>query len=188
MRLFFSVRIPHDDIFDDIKGFLNRPGYRGIRTVDPSLHHITLKFLGDTDLTSADLTSPAGETARSTAPFNLEVGRAGAFPTWGRPSVIWMGFGDQAELQNLASSLERDLRKALGVEMEKRPFHGHITLARIGKGASLDAVAVRNMVDEKALELKEKGYSIKVDGFDLMRSNLTPRGPVYEVIRSYPFD
>ncbi len=187
MRLFFSVKIPHDDVFNDIKGFLDRSGYRGIKTVDPSLHHITLTFLGATDLTAADLSNPAGETAGSTNPFNLEVSGAGAFPTWNRPSVIWMGFDDQTGLQNLASSLDRNLRNALGVEVEKRPFHGHITLARVKKGASVDIGAVRKMVDGKARELQKRDYTINVNGFDLMRSTITPTGPVYKVIGSYPF-
>ncbi len=186
MRLFFSVKIPHDEIFNDIHELLGGPEYHGIRAVDPSLHHVTLKFLGDTDINADDLSNPAGETAGSTSPFDLEIGGAGAFPTWKRPSVIWMGFHDQAGLQRLASNLERRLRETLGVEIEKRAFHGHITLARVRKGTSLDAVAIREMVEEKAGKLKKKGYSIGVDSFDLMRSTLTPEGPFYEVIGSYP--
>ena len=188
MRLFFSVKIPHDEIFNDIHELLGCSRYRGIRAVDPSLHHITLKFLGDTGLTAADLSSPAGEAAGSRSPFDLEIGGAGAFPTWNKPSVIWLGFHDRAGLQNLASDLERRLSKTLGVELEKRAFHGHITLARIGKGASVDPGAIREIVDVKARELKEKGYSIRVDGFDLMRSTLAPEGPIYKVIGSYPFN
>ncbi|MCK5772578.1 MAG: RNA 2',3'-cyclic phosphodiesterase, partial [Thermoplasmata archaeon] len=186
MRLCFSVRIPYDEIFSDIQELLEGPEYHGIRAVDPSLHHITLKFLGDTGLNATDLSNPAGEAAGSTSTFDLEIGGAGAFPTWKRPSVIWMGFHDQAGLQRLASNLERKLSEALGVEIEKRAFHGHITLARVRKGASLDAVAIGEMVEEKAGKLKEKGYSIGVESFDLMRSTLTAEGPLYEVIGSYP--
>ncbi len=188
MRLFFSVKIPHDDIFNDIHRSLDHPRYQGFRAVDPSLHHITLKFLGETDLNLDELSKPALETAGSANPFNLEVNGAGAFPCWDRPSVIWMGFKDQVGLQNLASSLERNLRKTLDVGVDKRPFHGHITLARIKRGASVDIAAAREMVNGGAHELRGKGYMISVDGFDLMRSTLTSGGPVHRAIGSYPFD
>ena len=52
----------------------------------------------------------------------------------------------------------------------------------------MDIPAIREMLRDKALELRRTGYSIEVDGFDLISSTLTPTGPAYRMVETFRFD
>jgi RNA 2',3'-cyclic 3'-phosphodiesterase len=101
------------------------------RWVSPEAMHLTLVFLGEVngerlpDLESAGTAAVAGE-----APLRLRVGAAGSFPA-GRPArVAWLGLDSDRELAPLARRLAEDCGRAASVEVENKPYHPHLTLAR----------------------------------------------------------
>lgn len=94
--------------------------------------HLTLKFIGETAIARVEeLSGAAGRAAAGAQPFNLVIEGAGAFPPRGNPRVLWLGVNDSSgSLARLQSGLE-DECAASGFKREERPFHPHLTLARV---------------------------------------------------------
>jgi 2'-5' RNA ligase len=60
----------------------------------------------------------------------VTLARAGAFPPVGRPRTIWLDLDAGADrLADLATRLDDEL-ETVGWDRERRPFRGHLTLAR----------------------------------------------------------
>ena len=94
--------------------------------------HLTLKFLGEIPMAKVEaLSLAAGAAARASNRFDLVVGDCGAFPTQGQPRVLWIGVEDQSgKLARLHQALENECVQA-GFAREMRPFHPHLTIARL---------------------------------------------------------
>ncbi len=74
-----------------------------------------------------DLTEP---------PFSLRLTGLGAFPRPGAATVLWVGVEDATgAVERLAAQCEQAARD-VGFEPEERPFHPHVTLARIRPAAA----------------------------------------------------
>jgi len=107
--------------------------------------HLTLKFLGEIPREAADrLAEELAPIAEAAPALRLESGGAVVFPPRGRPRVLGLGFAPSADLEALcflAASAETALRRA-GLPPEDRPFHPHVTLARLREpwpAAAIDA-------------------------------------------------
>lgn len=102
-----------------------------VATVSPQNLHVTLKFLGETPVESRDqIQERIAESISGQPPFVARVEGLGAFPRAERPSVIWVGLLEADPLIRFADRLEAAL-EPLGFACEARPFHPHLTLARI---------------------------------------------------------
>jgi RNA 2',3'-cyclic 3'-phosphodiesterase len=152
-----------------------RSAARDVAWVAPDNLHVTLKFLGavpETRIESvAGALRDAGLAVRS---FEARIRGLGAFPSIGRPRVVWAGVTDGAsEMTELARRVDIALT-ALGFVPEERPFSPHVTLGRMrrpeGNGALTDAL-------ERATA-RDYGR-IQVPSAFLMRSQLGPRGARY---------
>ena len=139
--------------------------------------HLTLKFLGEIAKERVEALSNAAESAaQSVQPFNLTIEGAGAFPPRGFPRVLWLGINDNSGgLVRLQSNLEEECAAA-GFAREERPFHPHLTLARIRapQGAR-----------ELASSHQEKGFAaieFPVTELVVMRSELGAGGSRYTEI------
>ncbi|OGO76407.1 MAG: 2'-5' RNA ligase, partial [Chloroflexi bacterium RIFOXYD12_FULL_57_15] len=93
--------------------------------------HLTLKFIGDVSPANVELLSQmlTAETM-GCAPFRMQIGGLGSFPTSRRARVIWVGIQAPAAL----ASLQRGIQSAaarLGYEPETRPFSPHLTIGRV---------------------------------------------------------
>ncbi|MCQ1539105.1 RNA 2',3'-cyclic phosphodiesterase [Methanocalculus taiwanensis] len=144
--------------------------------VDPSLLHITLKFLGEVP---ADQVRGVGEVLHSveSSPFTLRIcGISSNNPK--RPRVIWAVVEDGGRTGALANEIDAAL-EPLGFSREKRPFRPHITLARVKEYHPDIPVAIDSLSDWVCGEME-------VAGFVLKKSTLTPRGPIYETITEVP--
>ena len=99
--------------------------------VPPDKLHMTLKFLGETPLGMRDdIQRQIAQAVSGQPPISLRVEGLGAFPSTVRPSVVWAGLVDAEPLVAIAERLEA-LLEPLGFARESRPFHPHLTLARI---------------------------------------------------------
>lgn len=121
--------------------------------------HLTLKFLGDVQ--TARLGSLSNATARAVAdfsPFQVTLQETGVFPKQGPPRVLWIGVRDESgKLAELHTRLEEACAKE-GFAKEERPFHPHLTIARLRKpqGARILAPAHKELPFEPAeVELAE---------------------------------
>ena len=102
------------------------------KMVDPRKSHLTLKFLGDTPVSSLDKIHPVlKETAERHTHFSVLIDTFGAFPSFRSPRVLWVGCKEEAlEAVALVEDLNREL-SPLGFEKEKQKFRPHLTLARL---------------------------------------------------------
>ncbi len=181
MRLFVAVKVPRSESLDKLLLELSSMG-RGLKPVKSGLQHITLKFLGDPGVPVEEITPVLDEASRETASFEMRVSRPGAFPGWKRPSVLWIGY-EGGHPGELARTLDERLHERIDSPLEKRGFKPHLTIAR-SKGR-FDIEKAQRSMEACVNELKEEDPVLKVSGFELISSTLTPRGPVYETVGSF---
>jgi 2'-5' RNA ligase len=142
-----------------------------------------VKFLGSVDDTRVQSVIDALHTAAGAhAPFELEVGGLGAFPTPTRARVLWAGLvGGVAPLSALAASVEDGLA-GLGFPREDRAFSPHITLARVREPGRAPALA-----EALGAASGRRFGRFAVPEMALMRSDLSPKGARYSVLAPIPF-
>ncbi|MFH0947053.1 MAG: RNA 2',3'-cyclic phosphodiesterase [Planctomycetota bacterium] len=136
--------------------------------------HLTLKFLGEVEETLVpDVIGRLAEASRGVPGFEVEWREVGVFPPRGSPRVLWVGCEGGPVLFELKQAIEERL-EPLGFETERRPFHPHVTLARI-QGRCSPAL----------LEglLGDRGFgSQQVASIALMSSELQPSGAVHRTV------
>jgi 2'-5' RNA ligase len=108
--------------------------------------HLTLRFLGPTPPDRvASLEQMIVAIAASEPTFGVELAGAGAFPTTGRPRVLWLDVAAGADhLAGLAGRVDEALAER-GWPRDERSYRAHLTLARTdgapGGRSAADAVA-----------------------------------------------
>ncbi len=148
-----------------------------VKWVTPENVHLTLKFLGDVDERKVDeISGKVSDACKGTRPFEMSLKGLGAFPNARRPSVIWVGVDDGREdLADLNGKIEREL-EAIGFEREKRKFSPHLTIGRLRRDGRQGDLKDRLSADFN-------GGDSTVDRVIVMKSMLTPKGPIYEELR-----
>ena len=151
----------------------------GLRPVRPEGIHLTLKFLGDVPESQVgEIAQVVSEAVAGHRQFDVSTGGFGAFPNTRRPQVLWVGIeGDVGPLIRLQADVDAAL-VALGFPSEARPFHPHLTLARLdrrmpahARRASLDALESTGLV---------AGMRVPVGSVSLVQSILGRGGARYE--------
>lgn len=185
VRSFIAIELP-DELklgLAQLESQLKTGHPTGVKWVDPSGIHLTLKFLGSiaVDRTS-EITRAMEAAAQGISPFHLEAKDLGVFPNLRRVQVVWVGIsGEVDKLSQLQQHLDSNLAR-LGFTPESRPFTPHLTLARLGNRASPNE---RQSLGQLIANTRfERGYTIKVDAINLMRSQLTREGAIYSRISS----
>ena len=106
-------------------------------------------------------------------PFPVSFGGLGAFPKPSRATVLWLAIERGAEqLAAMAGIAERAAQDA-GFEPEDRPFHAHLTLARIRPPANVVPLIER---------VPRFPLSMEVNRLTLYRSHIGSSGATYEAI------
>ena len=149
-----------------------------MRWVAPANYHVTVKFLGwvkpEAELAIRDAVTGALAGAER---FDLALAGLGAFPTLSRARVLWAGLQDQSALESLSAVVE-DAVEPLGFARENRPYHAHVTLARLKKIADLSALVASS---------PEQTYSpARCKSLNLYQSVMSSKGSTYEVRFSWP--
>lgn len=136
LRTFVAVEIAAE-VRDRIARLIARlqTAQANVRWVAAENLHLTLKFLGDVDITDTpDICTAVARAAADLPPFQFECRGTGAFPNINRPRTLWIGLGVGAEkLSHLQAAIENALEN-LGYPKELRRFHGHLTIGRIRQG------------------------------------------------------
>jgi 2'-5' RNA ligase len=154
-----------------------------VRWTDPEGTHLTLQFLGDIDSDfTGKVTAAMAEAADGIHPFHLSVSGLGVFPEPKRVRVVWVGLtGDLEILGQLQKRIESAL-SPLGFPAEARPFTPHLTLGRVRDNARPDERQSLGQLVAKATVESDSG--LEVDSVHLIKSQLTPQGPIYTRIGS----
>jgi 2'-5' RNA ligase len=144
--------------------------------------HLTLKFLDDQPLETADAVRAAtAQIAGRHRELTMHLGGIGAFPNFRRSRVVWMGVEQDPRLELLHNDIEVAC-EALGFDVDGRPFHPHLTLARVKHPLSEERV--RALTD--AARAVDYGADVAVQSLDLMQSELGAGGSKYSTVASAP--
>jgi 2'-5' RNA ligase len=125
--VFVAVR-PPDDVLDTVGALAGSLDLPSVRRTTREQWHVTLQFLGNDADVDAVVRALAGLSVRAGV---AQLGGLGAFPNERKARVVWLGL---ASGQELFGALAREVGERvapLGHEREARPFHAHLTLARL---------------------------------------------------------
>jgi len=187
MRLFIAILIPSEVMQQlgrlqaQLKAQLPDPS---LRWVAPENFHFTLLFLGEQPETRLpDIERAMQVAARQAPPFEVVMGGLGVFPNWRRPMVLWVGAQAGAEpMTKLAALLEQQL-----VGKADKPFHAHVTLARIKMDRRSSASAVSNRLQKVVAQLQPALVGqFTATHLSLMQSELHPSGSRYTELCTVP--
>lgn len=174
-RCFFAVELETKPIIDKITAFQERIVETGgrIKLVAPENLHLTIKFLGDIDEKILPELQKEAETI-SLEKFQIEYRGAGCLPSFQRINSIYIDVDKGKEkLVELARVVEEfcskfDLRK------ETRKYKTHLTIGRIKYPGD------KQLLVERIQEQQEELFGeVEVTSFQLKKSILTPKGPIY---------
>ncbi len=160
-----------------------RRGNPPVKWVAPAAMHLTLMFLGETDVDLLPGIGAAMRAALEAQPgIALHLTTAGAFPNARRPSVIWAGVGGEtAALEQAQVGLEGALA-ALGLPGESKPFRAHLTLGRVRREARPDEQERLGAAIRALAPFDPAPWT--VDRVVLFRSELNETGPIYTQLDS----
>lgn len=180
MRLFIAVNISEENKnrIARIQSKL-KDNIAGVKWVEKENLHLTLKFLGEVaGGRLAEIKEKIAEAGSLIKRFEIDFCNLGIFPNENFPRILWAGIEKgQPELEVLARKIE-DLLQEIGFEKEKRPFSAHLTIGRF-KNHRPCSLHGKN---------KEEKFSQTVEKIFLIKSTLTPKGPVYEVVEKFQLE
>ncbi len=174
LRTFIALEIP-DGVRAAAAKLIERLRSQGAKVTwtAPENLHVTLKFLGDVDVTSvAAVCDAVARATEAISPFRVSFAGAGAFPDIARPRVLWLGVDEGVEpLVFLHSQIEEQLAE-LTFPFDGRRFAPHVTLGRVrGPGSAL--------TEQLETDANLKAGDMLVEEVIIYSSELTPDGPFY---------
>jgi len=128
LRLFAALTLP-----DGIVARINMmcSGIPGARWVDPENLHITLRFIGEVDESTAEEINFNLSHIEAPA-FDLELQGLNTFGQGHKAHALWIGVSPTPELAHLQHKVDTAIMRA-GQPPEGRKFTPHVTLARLIK-------------------------------------------------------
>lgn len=148
--------------------------------VAPENLHITLKFIGYIDEQKIDaVINIIKDSLTHIKPFDLRYVGMGTLPTEKNPRVIFADVIDESGvLTKIHERLDNQLM-AQGVEHEDRKFDAHLTVGRIKTRRNVRKL-IENLNSYNGFDFGSEHVTQVV----LMRSALTPEGPIYTKLHS----
>jgi RNA 2',3'-cyclic 3'-phosphodiesterase len=186
MRLFVAADLPEDALaavaVEQKRIASVLAGSAGaLKWVKPEHSHLTLVFLANVPDARVPAIVEAVNRDVERPPFEIALESTGVFPPRGAPRVLWIGVGRGA---SALGDLQREISQriaALGIQLEQRPFHPHLTLARWRDSRPADR--------ERALKAAPRGAvaRARVAGATLYQSQLSSSGPTYSTLARATF-
>jgi 2'-5' RNA ligase len=158
-----------------------------VRRVPPRSAHITHAFLGEVDEALVNIgIADLREFLRSLAPVPFRLGRPEVLRAGREPRLVLAKLEEGgAEVSGITRRIVDRLRlqpALAGIAPARSP---HVTLARFRRGAgSKDAIAVAGVIASSGAEAP--WVEDRLDEVQWVRSELTPSGPLYEVLARAP--
>ncbi len=144
--------------------------------IPPARMHLTVAFLGEVkEPHLSEVIRVTGSSVDAT-PFTLGFGGLGVFPPRGAPRLIWIGTTTGSAEAVAVHRIIGQRLHAVGIALERRHFHPHITLARWRSARPADAARIR------AIDNGREVARVHVDHVTLFESRLAPRGATYTVL------
>jgi 2'-5' RNA ligase len=175
LRLFVAIDIP-ETIRREVEG-MGRSIPKA-RSVPADQLHLTLKFIGEVEGSRIlDIDDALKET--SLPKFSLCIKGVGTFPPRGTPRILWAGVQDVERVVALRNSIESTLA-AINIPKERQKYTPHLTLAR------LQNCPIKPLLQYLAGNAFLQTAEFPVESFHLFSSQLTQKGALHTLERSYP--
>ncbi|WP_026163264.1 RNA 2',3'-cyclic phosphodiesterase [Kribbella catacumbae] len=185
MRLFVAV-VPPVEVVEHLAEFADpRREYpdEDIRWSADETWHITLAFLGEVpEYKTDELAERLEVAAKRQKPFDLSLGRAGAFPGVADARVLWTGVRDESDALPHLAMVSRSAANKAGVTVDGRKFTPHLTLARLRR--PMDVVRWVRIFDTY------QGPAWTAESVQLISSRLgegPSRGAAYDTVGEWDF-
>ncbi len=180
MRAFIAIDLPKD-LKNKLHSFQNE--LKKLDIIEGNWtkeYHLTLKFLGDiTEDKLKEIEKVLAAIADKTKKFELNLQGISGFPSTDYVRVMWLGVGaGDEEALVLHEEIDDSLAKS-GFEKEKR-YENHITLCRVKK------VSDKGKLKE-IFKAKTEFGKFEVSEIKLIKSYLTKKGQVYDVLKTFNF-
>lgn len=176
VRAFLSIDIEDQSLLSQIQNIQQKLDLSAakMKIVKSENIHFTLLFFGDTPLTRLDQIRASLDGIKIT-PFEIEIAGVGAFPNRRRPRIIWIGVAHNAsKILSLKDEIDSSLLN-LDYQPEKRKYTPHATIARVRHVKDSKRIA-----DNLEYLSNEVMGTMNVNKVTMMKSTLTPSGPIYE--------
>ncbi len=180
IRTFIAIPTPDDvrQALTDIQAELKTANAE-VKWEPPEKLHITLRFLGDVEESQLPLLmTDCSKAICNLNSFSLIYEGLGCFPDTRNPRIIWAGsHNDDGILLRMKKEIDDSVAR-YGFERENRPFHPHITLARV-KGRE----NIPNLI--KMLQsVTFEPHPVIIDEVHFMKSELRPTGSIYTKLQT----
>lgn len=179
LRTFIAIELPGEiqkklgEFSESIKNPQDR-----VTWVSSNNIHVTLKFLGDVPIGDIDsIRDIISAVAKNYSPFDAAIKGTGVFPDPRSPRVVWVGVDTGKEkVKNIYMDLEERL-VSIGIPKEERSFTPHLTLGRVKYIKD-----VKRFTEGISKHKEDLFGNFMADSISLIKSTLTPKGSVYEVL------
>jgi len=183
-RTFIAINLTYElkNYLTVIKNNINIPDTK-IKWVNKNNFHITLKFLGYQSLEKIErIKKSLEEIVNLHNSFVMQLSPfIGCFPSLNNPRIIWVGIEKGIDnLKKLSDSINFSLSKRNLLE-DKKEFSSHITIGRV------KFIKDKNLFFETLKNININQLLQNVKSLELMESQLTPTGPIYNIIEKYSF-
>ena len=132
-RLFTGLEVPAEV---GLALSMKRGGLTGARWIDPENYHITLRFIGDVDNTTADDVADSLDRLSNSMSFQVRLNHLASFGG-NSPRALYAGVDVNENLALLHAELERVVQRA-GLDPECRKFVTHVSMSRFRCSSSQD--------------------------------------------------
>ncbi len=176
MRVFIALNLSKETIKEigKIQKTLEKEGLFLGKLTELKNLHLTLKFLGEIDESKLKEVEKRLEEIKF-PDFNCSLGALGVFSE-NFIKIIWIELTGAEELQKI---IDESLK---GIFETESRFMRHVTLARVKK------VVNKELLIEKLKKIKVKETEFNVKAFYLMKSELSEKGPIFDVIKEYSLE
>jgi len=182
-RLFIAINLDAATKLALVQIITQFPDTRSLNKTKSDNLHLTLQFLGDTEVgLIPEIQDILKSIADQYPQFELNCTRWGAFPNFQQPHTIWIGVAGPRLLE-LQTALTKQLSRIVLNNKNTKPFQPHLTLARVKFPlSSNDLTQIQSLATKIILPPPTSAKSL-----DLMASTLTPRGPIHSLVSRHLF-
>jgi len=187
VRSFIAIPVPDAGIqaLEEAVRCLEPEIGRHVRWVRPEGIHLTLKFMGDIPVATAEKVLESLPTVTAGfSPFRLAINGLGVFPNPRRPRVLWAGLDGDIEILSQLQLAVDDAVGKLGLPKEQRAFSPHLTLGRVRRDVADGQLRKIGEAISTAAPPEEIGWP--ADTVNLMRTELDPAGSRHYLVGSAP--
>ncbi len=173
VRAFIAINCP-ESVRENILRIQKRLENIGnIKPVEPKNLHITLRFLGNVSNEELREISKKLDSISSFEKFQISLKGIGAFPNQNYIRVLWIGLDNDSRIKEIHDKIEDEL----GLKKDNS-FSSHLTIARIK--SIRDKEKIQRILHENS---KTEFGDFQVEKIELMKSELTKKGPIYTSLK-----